>query len=111
MNHDPRALEELERRGPENVRALLASLHVGFGQGASVPLGLGDRWDPTRSDVEGWLREKDETAKKLSAQRHEEQLTEARKATRWARAAFWVVLVSALGAIAFGIFDHLPKLL
>jgi len=42
---------------------------------------------------------------------HEEQLTEARKATRWARAAFWVVLVSALGAIAFGIFDHLPKLL
>ena len=53
-----RAKAELERRGPGNVRILLASAYVGYGQESAVKLRLGGS-DPFRSDVEEWLAEKE----------------------------------------------------
>jgi len=109
MSLDPRALEELEKRGPHTVRAMLAIHYaVGVGHNPVVPLGLGEPGNPTRSDVENWLREKDEAAAKLSTQRHEEQLTEGRRASFWARAAFWAAVVLVLMA-ALAMLDHLSK--
>ncbi|HEY6335585.1 MAG TPA: hypothetical protein VI113_06830 [Alphaproteobacteria bacterium] len=90
---------------------MLDSHAAGGGDRLFIRLGIMDCPDPRPFDVEIWLHEKEKEleADKLSANRHEEQVTEARKATYWARAAFWAALVAALAVIALGILDHLPK--
>ena len=56
MALDPRVRDELERRGPTNVRELLR-IRTGPGDHDSVALQLAGVPDPPRSEVEDWLRE------------------------------------------------------
>jgi hypothetical protein len=80
MSLDPRARAELEKRGPKNVRAMLDAIAASGGERAFIRLGITDCPDPRPYEVEIWLREKETEleADKLSASRHEEQLTGAR---------------------------------
>ena len=111
MGLDPRARIELERRGPQMVRKMLADHAAGIGDQHFVRLGIPDSPDPTPSDLEIWLLETEKKweADALSARRHEEKVTEERKSTHWGKAVFWVGLGAALAVIVFGILDHLPK--
>lgn len=61
MPMTPKALAELERRGPTNIRVMLLTRNLGAGNGARVPIDLGEE-DPLLGDVEEWLatKEKDE---------------------------------------------------
>jgi hypothetical protein len=106
MSLDPRVLAELEERGLEKVSAMLDS-HAAD-KGPFIRLGITDCPDPRPFEVEFWLREtlKELEANKLSARRHEEQLTETRRSSKWGRAAFW----AAAALVLLAIFDHFPKL-
>jgi len=92
MALDPRIRVELERLGPGNVRELLRTA-VGSGRSAPVAMQLPAVPDPTRSDIEDWLRAKErETERGIGA------------ALTWARiaavAAIIGVIVTALVGIA-----------
>jgi hypothetical protein len=75
MALDPRVRDELERRGPTNVRELLR-IRTGPGDHDSVALQLAGVPDPPRSEVEDWLRE---------AEREGETVT--RDTLKWAKIA------------------------
>ena len=78
-------VRELERLGVDNVRERLR--YAGAGSGSVVP-GLGDG-KMLRSDVEVWLAEKDEAARKRAEKLQEDTLW-------WAKAAAWL---SGIGII------------
>ena len=56
MALDPQIRAELERRGPTNVRELLR-IRTGPGDRDPVALQLAGVADPSRTEVEDWLRE------------------------------------------------------
>jgi len=92
MALDPRIRVELERLGPGNVRELLRTA-AGSGRSAPVAMQLPGVPNPTRGDIEDWLRAKErETEWVVGA-----TLTWARIA---AVAAIIGVIVTALVGIA-----------
>ena len=59
----PLTRQELERRGPSNVRALINEPQwVGVGQNAEIKLHAPGVPNPERAQVEEWLRGKERTA-------------------------------------------------
>lgn len=89
---DPRIRVELEQLGPGNVRELLRTA-AGSGRSAPVAMQLPGVPDPTRGDVEDWLRGKErETERVIGA------------TLKWAKiagvAAIIGVIVTALVGIA-----------
>jgi anti-sigma factor RsiW len=59
----PRTRQELDRRGPVNVRAILDNPEwTGAGQNAEVRLHVAGVPNPERAQVELWLREKEQAA-------------------------------------------------
>ena len=67
--------------------------------------------DPSRAEVEEWLREKEIADETLATSRHQEQIAVGRDAVRWARWAFWAavgsIIVGVVGvgvAVLFGVF-------
>lgn len=91
-----RTRAELERRGARNVARLLeGNLLVGHGPSAMVPIGLPDE-NPSRTEVEAWLREQEEVAGALLARRHEEQLAVGKESARWAKLAYYAAIASII---------------
>jgi len=90
---DPRTRAELDRRGVENVRMLIANPHwVGVSEGADVMLGGGDIPKPNRGQVERWLSEQASASATEEKRRHQQVL-------RWAIAATLAGIASvAIGA-------------
>jgi len=79
---DPRARAELERRGANNVRLLIASdTWVGAGAQAPVEIGGDGIPHPTRAQVESWLKEHDRAEAALQARRHRQVMFWAIAAT------------------------------
>lgn len=103
MSLGEHARAELERRGVNNIRSLIASMSP-VGPSVIVPIGLNEN-NPAARDVEDWLREKDLEADRLAAERHREQVSAARQGVRWAKLAFWAVIVT----IIIGVLQIWPK--
>lgn len=90
-----RARIELERRGRQSIYLLLETPGAGgYDQGAIVNLGLGLDMNPSRAEVEAWLREQDEIAAALESSRHDQLL-------------FWgkVAGFAAIAAVVVGIIS------
>jgi len=84
---DPRTRAELERRGAENVRVLIANPQwAGVGEGADVMLGGGDIPKPNRGQVERWLSEQAAAAAKEEKRRHDQVL-------------FWAIAATIAGVV------------
>jgi hypothetical protein len=94
MTLDPRVRDELERRGPANVRDLLRD--TGPGPNTSVYVPVEDAPQPRRFEVEDWLREKEQAAERLASTRHDQLLW-------WARIAGVAAVLGVLvgGAATF----------
>lgn len=105
---DDRNRADLERRGVESVRALLAA-NAGIGQGAAVNLENGRPFPehPNRAEVEGWLREKEGEAAAIAEQRHKEQLTIGRDGVAWARHAAIVAWLAVAVSVAVAAAPYL----
>jgi hypothetical protein len=59
----PGTRQELDRRGPANIRAILDNPEwTGAGQNAEVRLHVAGVPNPERAQVEVWLREKEQVA-------------------------------------------------
>ena len=84
MALDPRIRAELERLGPGNVRELLRIL-VGPGRKAPVAMRLPGAPDPTRGDVEDWLREKERETERVM-----------RATLKWAKIAGVAAIISVI---------------
>lgn len=99
----PAALAELKKRGASNIRLLLANADaVGAGAGAAVPLGLSPM-NPSRGEVEEWLRAQEMAAEKVVATRYAEQMAVARQGVWWAQLAFYAGVGSIIVTIVFGV--------
>lgn len=91
LTREERAL--LERLGVENVRQRLD--HAGSG-GGSVISGLGPSFGMTRSDVEAWLAEKDQEARKMQLD-----------ILWWAKTAAFIGAAGILVAIAIAVIGYI----
>ena len=100
MSLDPRARVELEKRSPESVRGMLP-FAVGVGGGAFIQLEITDCPNSRRSDIEGWLREKELGAEALATRRHNQQMDVGKGAVRWAK---WAAIAAALSILVTAIF-------
>lgn len=106
MSLDPRARVEREKRGPKNVCGMLP-IAIGVGGGAFVHLEITDCPNPRRSDVEGWLREKELGAEALATRRHDQQMDVGKRAVGWAK---WAAIAAALSILVTAIFGLLQLL-
>jgi hypothetical protein len=84
---DPRTRAELERRGVENVRLLIANpMWVGVGEGSDVLIGGGNIPKPNRGQVERWLSEQNAMRATEEKRRHDQVL-------------FWAIAATIAGIV------------